>query len=103
MSAYLTFMSTWFVPYKKSRPAPMTINGHRLVIVSPDKADLEENLSQFGGDRIKTIDLGLSEEDQKNEIERLAKSVNGGVVIAPENMGFDELLENLKEQLPWVH
>lgn len=95
-------MAQLYVPYKGEAPAFMTINGHRLVLISKDKDELQANLDLFGADKLTTVDGGDSQEEQDHSLCRLAEKVEGGVVIAPPEVGLKDIIKNLEEQLPWV-
>lgn len=95
-------MAQYFVPYTGKKPAAMSINGHRLVIVSKNREVLENNLELLGADRVQKI-RSKQGVDEDVVFDRVAKSVNGGVVIAPSDVDFAEVLRNLESQLPWLH
>jgi len=96
-------MNPLFVPYSKSRPAALSIKGHKVIIVSKDKGSLEEGLSLVGADRVRKLRSGHTEEAQDYAMERLARSINGGVVIAPGDLDVSDVIKNLENQLPWLH
>jgi hypothetical protein len=77
-------MNNFFVPYTGKKPALVNINGHRLVILAEEKDMLEEELELLGADRVK-----------------IARQVDGGVVIAPSGIGLRDVLKNLESELPW--
>ena len=95
-------MKNLFVPYAGKRPAALSINGHRLVILSADRLAVEESLNLLGGDRVKRVDVSGSREHQEAAISKLARSAHGGVVIAPADVNVGELIRNLSDELPWV-
>jgi hypothetical protein len=92
-----------FVPYKGKAPATVMINGHRLVILSADKDDLEENLTLVGGTRLRKLRTGSSPEEEQARLHRLAEEVQGGIVIAPHELPVPQVLKSLEEQLPWIN
>jgi hypothetical protein len=95
-------MDNFFVPYTGKRPASVCINGHTLVILSHDKDLLEEDLDLLGADRVKKVRLGASESEQEKFLGKIARQVEGGVVIAPSGVDLREVLKNLESELPWV-
>jgi hypothetical protein len=95
-------MDNFFVPYTGKKPASVIINGHRLVILSHDKAILEDDLELLGADRIKEISSGASDVDHEKLLGKIAKQVDGGVVLAPSGVDLRDVLDNLKSELPWV-
>lgn len=80
----------------------MSINGHRLVIVSRNRKSIEGHLELFGADRVKRLAGGRSKAEAEIVFDQVAKAVNGGVVIAPADVDFSEILKNLELQLPWL-
>ena len=95
-------MSSIFVPYSGRRPAAMSINGHRVIILGQDRGSIEENLPLIGADRVKEVNGGETLEEQSVALNKIAKSIKGGVVIAPGDVAVEELIDNLRGQLPWV-
>jgi len=95
-------MNPLFVPYAKSRPAALSIKGHKVIIVSKDKGSLEDNLNLVGADRVRKLRSGHTEEAQDYAMERLARSINGGVVVAPGDLDVGDVIKNLEDQLPWL-
>lgn len=95
-------MKNYFVPYSGKRPAALCINGHRVVILSTDRSAFDENLELLGADSLKCVDVGLSKKKQEQVLAKLARSVQGGVVIAPANIDVGDLIKNLSDELPWV-
>ena len=95
-------MESFFVPYTGKKPAAVCINGHRLVILSHEKDTLEEDLDLLGADRVKSVRLGQSEQDQEEFLGKIARQVDGGVVIAPSGIGLRDVIKNLETELPWL-
>lgn len=96
-------MDNFFVPYTGKKPASVCINGHKLVILTHDKDMLEEDLELLGADHIKKVRLSSSEADQEKFLGRIARQVDGGVVIAPSGVELKDVLKNLESELPWLH
>ena len=95
-------MDNFFVPYIGKKPASVCINGHRLVILSHEKDILEDELDLLGADSIKKVKGIGSEQDQEKLFGKIARQVDGGVVIAPEGVGLRDVLKNLESELPWL-
>ncbi|MBX7143730.1 MAG: hypothetical protein K1X79_04705 [Oligoflexia bacterium] len=95
-------MSTFFIPYAGRRPAALDINGHRLVIVSPSRGPIEESLEFFGADRVRSLKVANNPSGHEAVLGRMAKRVGGGVVVAPPDVGIEEVVRNLHTQLPWL-
>lgn len=94
-------MNNFFVPYTGKKPALVNINGHRLVILAEEKDTLEEDLELLGADRVKKVKVADSESDQEQMLGKIARQVDGGVVIAPSGIGLRDVLKNLESELPW--
>ena len=94
-------MNNFFVPYTGKKPALVNINGHRLVILAEEKDTLEEDLELLGADRVKTVKVAGSNSDQEQLLGKIARQVDGGVVIAPSGVGLRDILKNLETELPW--
>jgi hypothetical protein len=95
-------MDNFFVPYIGKKPASVCINGHRLVILAHERDILEEDLDLLGADSIKRVKTLQTEQEQEKLFGRLARQVDGGVVIAPEGVGLRDVLKNLESELPWL-
>ena len=96
-------MARLFAPYVGNKPAPVEINGHRLLIVSAEKDFLRDNLQAIGGDRVKTLPANQTKEAQEQMLVELAQRSEAGIVMAPTEVGLPELLQSLRSELPWVH
>jgi hypothetical protein len=94
-------MNNFFVPYTGKKPALVNINGHRLVILAEEKDTLEEDLELLGADRVKAVKVAGSESAQEQLLGKIARQVDGGVVIAPSGIGLRDVLKNLETELPW--
>jgi hypothetical protein len=95
-------MKTLYVPFSGDKPASVVVNGHRLVILAQEDADLEENLGLLGADHVESVGGGNSMEEQAMLMGKLAKLADGGVVIAPKDADLGDLIKNLEAQLPWL-
>ncbi len=73
-----------------------------MVILAHDRDTLEEDLDLLGADRVKTVTLGENEDEQDLLLGKIARQVDGGVVIAPEGVNLRDVLKNLESELPWV-
>lgn len=96
-------MNNYFVPYTGKKPASVCINGHRLVILAVEKELFEDDLELLGADRIKRVKIKGAEEEQEKVFGKIARQVDGGVVLAPSGVELREILQNLEDELPWVH
>ncbi|MBX7139313.1 MAG: hypothetical protein K1X83_15165 [Oligoflexia bacterium] len=95
-------MKKYFVPFTGETPASITVNGHRLVILTQDKEALEESLGFIGADHIETVRTGRTQRDDKREFDRIATLARGGVVVAPYGAHVQEIIRNLEAELPWL-
>jgi hypothetical protein len=80
----------------------MSINGHRVLILGQDRENMEEGLDVFGADSVKEVVIGDSRDEQESALRKMAERVQGGVIIAPTEVGLEELIANLRDQLPWI-
>lgn len=95
-------MTKLFVPYLGNSPAPIVINGHRLLIVSPQKSTLTDWLPLFGGNRVRTLPEVNTEIEKERQLSQLAERSNAGIVVAPQEVEVEELLKSLENELPWL-
>jgi len=95
-------MKGYFVPFQSGKPATITVNGHRLVVLSRDPTVIKASLPKLGGDTVKRLKSGQTKEDEDQFFKRLAEKANAGVVIAPGNLELELILSNLEIQLPWL-
>ncbi|MFM1848177.1 MAG: hypothetical protein RL417_1651 [Pseudomonadota bacterium] len=95
-------MAKYFAPFVGKKPAALSINGHKLLIVARDRSCLEDALELVGADRVKGFSAGPSKATREVLFERLAKQINGGVVIAPANTEVSDIIRNLEIELPWL-
>lgn len=96
-------MQKVYVPFHNNEPASVEINGHRLVIVCTESGDVPEDPSLLGGAEIREVDLADEDADQSETLLNLAAEVNSGVVITPPGISAEDLIANLRQELPWVH
>ena len=95
--------SSFFVPYSGRRPALISVNGHRLLILAREEDVFEDNLDAVGADRLKQLKTGTHFEDEESLLKQLAEKVDAGVVVAASDSDFKDVLRSLESQLPWVH
>jgi hypothetical protein len=95
-------MTTFYVPFKGNTPAALSINGHRLVILSKDKEAISTSLDLMGANRVRRVRSGPSEVDQAEALQRIGKAANSGVVIAPPDAPVEDVLRSLEVDLPWL-
>lgn len=95
-------MKEFFVPYVGAKPKPININGHRVIILAEAKDAIEDQLLFLGADTVKCIKTGDSVEEQAVALNKLAKRINAGVVVSPDDITLRDLMRNLEEQLPWL-
>ena len=95
-------MAKLFVPYFGKNPAPIVINGHRLLIISPQKSTLTDWLPLLGGNRVRTLPDVASDQEKEEQLSKLALRSNAGIVVAPQEVEVHELLKSLENELPWL-
>jgi hypothetical protein len=94
-------METLYAPFHNDQPATVTVNGHRVVVVSADPTVLEESLAVLGATTI----APLADEDSTDPIalvDHLARTSAAHVVVAPSEISVAEMLTSLGESLPWI-
>jgi hypothetical protein len=96
-------MEKVYVPYLNDLPATISVNGHRLVIVSKDSQILLKDLKVIGGDSVREISILDGLQDEALALAQLATTIKGGVVMAPKTMRLSAMIKNLEKQLPWLH
>ena len=95
-------MKSYYVPYSGKSPVAMSVNGHKLLILSNDKEVLTDSLDLLGADRVRKIVGGSTKADQEKVLSKIARSINADLVIAPREVGIGEVIRNLESQLPWI-
>ncbi len=93
-------MSTVYVPYSGNNPAAIEIKGHRLLILTSVREDIERDLRLIGGSEVRSVDLVGNENEA---LANLAASIGAGVILAPPGIDMPAMLKNLERELPWVH
>ncbi len=97
-----TFMTRFYIPYSGNRPAPLEINGHRLIVLAKDKDALQSDLELVGADRIKTVKVEDTESAEQEFFSKLAQRNGAGVLVMPPEVSYSQLKYSLIEQLPWL-
>lgn len=92
----------FYIPYTDGKPAIININGHKLLLVTSDHKELEESLPLFGADSVVVVEESDIKELKDNTIEEIASLVEGGVVIAPEDVDLKQVVKDLAQELPWL-
>lgn len=91
-----------YIPYIGSEPAFINVKGHNFIILSRDPKTLAEELELIGADHLRQIAY-QSDIDEDENLDELARLINGAIVIAPEDVAVMELLDSLADELPWLH
>ena len=95
-------MRSYFVPYHGDKPAAVHVNGHKVLILSQDRASIEQDLEIVGADCVKQVLGGESVEDERKVLTKIAQTSRSGIVIAPNELGIKEVIRNLEAELPWL-
>lgn len=97
-------MTVFFVPYTDNAPAPVSINGHRVLIVASDSEDIVQELSTIGADEIREIHVVKDDDEEISQaLAELAADIGGGVVLTPPGITPRVMIDNLSRELPWIH
>lgn len=97
---YLIGMEPIFVPYAGTHPATIDINGHRLVILSQEREQLEDCLELLGGDHVFEVDQ-TNFETSEEVLQGLAEESKARLVVTPLDVEIPQVLEQLRINLPW--
>lgn len=95
-------MTTYFIPYINNQPASIEVKGHKVLVVSTNPEDIEENLDEIGADSIEQIEVTGNHLEQSVALSSLAESIKGGVILAPPGLSLANMLDNLERELPWI-
>jgi hypothetical protein len=95
-------MKSYYAPYSGEAPASMTINGHKVIILSEQAEFLRDGLQFIGADRVIKIRAGETRAEQERALSKFSKKVNAGVVLAPNEISVPELIRSLESDLPWL-
>ncbi len=96
-------MTRFFVPFLDDEPAAIEVNGHKLLIVTSESADMIADLEVLGGAEIREIALADDDSEGSKLMADLAADINGGVVLTPPGVSPRTMIEDLSEELPWIH
>lgn len=96
-------MTTLYIPYFNDRPVSIQVNGHNLLILTSDEESLLAS-DVFDVEYALPMedDSYKSEEELEEALGSLAEQENVGIVIAPPEVALEDIVENLKVQLPWL-
>lgn len=76
------------------------INGHRLILLSPNRQALEDELELVGADRVERLEVNKTTE--KQILGELAENAKSGVVMLPSQATIPAVIASLESELPWV-
>lgn len=98
-----SLMSYFYTPYSGGKPATILVKGHKVIVVSERPDPLKVSLELFGADSIKRLPGGKSKRDHVRFFNELSKSVDGGLVVATDEVSVPEIIKGLEAELPWIH
>lgn len=96
-------MRSYYVPYSGQSPAPIYVNGHKLIILYSDRPSTDLDLKQIGADHLEAFQVGGSAEEQNLAMANFAHKISAGIILASEDIKLDDVINNLKVKLPWLH
>ena len=96
-------MQKLYVPFSNNLPAAVEINGHRLLIVCSQSADLASDLAAVGAKEVREVEVDDGELESAQALADLAAGINGGVVLTPPGISAGDMIANLQLELPWIH
>jgi len=94
-------MNNFYVPYQGNEPAAVCIKGHNFIILSRERNLLEDNLDLMGADNLREV-VSISDNEEDEILDMLAREINGGIVIAPTDVEVTDIIDNLETELPWL-
>lgn len=89
-----------FIPYIDGLPLTLNVKGHRVMIASESRIQVEDDLEELGADQVR--ELEITNEDA-SALADLAHEIHGGVVVIPAGVSVSFMVKNLESELPWVH
>jgi hypothetical protein len=95
-------MNKFYIPCQGRKPAPLEINGHRLLLLSRDPELLEEALDTIGADRVKEVKVRDGEDAEVELFTKLSSQNGAGVLVISPELSFSELQDSLHHNLPWL-
>lgn len=95
-------MKKFFVPFSSGRPATISVNGHRLVVLSRSSELISGVLQDIGADSVRRLRYPGSAASEERLFKRVSSWANAGIVIAPKGVAFSSVLQNLESELPWI-
>lgn len=94
-------MEQLFLPFSGNLPATIEINGHRLLLLSHDRSQLEDHLDLLNAESVCAV-----ADDESVDVEAAvlgaAQASHADVIITPEDIEMPEFLEALKNTIPWT-
>lgn len=96
-------MTRYYIPYNGNRPAPLEVNGHRLIVLAKSRDAIEDELESVGADHIRTVKVKDSEGAEQEFFTKLAQKNGAGVLVMPAEVSYEQLKDSLVAQLPWLH
>ena len=95
-------MTRLYIPYAGKSPTSLSVNGHKLILVSRSKAAIEDELDAVGADRLKAVKIEDSEMAEDEFLTALAKKNHAGILLVPEELSYTQLKRALEDNLPWI-
>ena len=96
-------MKTFYVPFSNEEPATYCINGHNLIISSPDSDAFDGSVLFDEFDQLREFMAEETADSHSFPLEELARKSRAGLIVAPTGVVVDEIIRTLKESLPWIH
>ncbi len=95
-------MKSFFVPFSSGEPATISVNGHRLVLLSRSSRLISESLPHLGADSIRRLRCSKTRAAEERLLQRVSSWAKAGIVIAPKGVELASVIENLESELPWI-
>lgn len=94
-------MNRYYIPYSGSDPTIMSVNGHRVVILSQEAEQVSAALTMLGGDSVQEFDVE-EYSDPIEFVQQVALTTKAEVVMAPPSANLALVVKELQQKLPWI-
>ena len=91
------------MPYQNDVPVAVEVNGHQLVILTTDEEALLSSDAIVADYALPVTEPAENEEELEEMLVRLAETQKAGIVVAPSEISLEAVIDNLKQELPWLH
>ena len=72
------------------------------MVVSQDESDVEGILSLIGADTMRIVEAEDSEDNRIEDLHEILDFANCDIFIAPEDAPLEDVINDLRDELPWI-